>query len=73
MIIKITSQIVDRPTVPFQSGFPMMAIGPTNCGKSYWINQLLKNDMFTQPAASILYCYRVYQDFCNKMCDNPSI
>ena len=49
---------MDRtPTVPFQSGSPMMVIGPTNCDKMYWINQLLENDMFTQPVASILYCY----------------
>ena len=59
--------------VPFQSGSPMIVIGQTNCGKMYWINQLLENDMFTQPVASILYCYGLYQDFCNKMHDNPSI
>ena len=65
---------MDRtPTVPFQSGSPMMVIGPMNCGKTYWINQLLENDMFTQPVASILYCYGVYQDFYNKMHNNPSI
>ena len=41
---------MDRtPTVPFQSGSPMMVIGPTNCSKTYWINRLLENDMFTQP------------------------
>ena len=59
--------------VPFQSGSPMMVIGPTNCGKTYWINRLLENDMFTQPVSSILYCYGVYQEFYNKMHDNPSI
>ena len=65
---------MDRtPTVPFQSGSPMMVIGPTNCGKTYWINRLLENDMFTQPVASILYCYGVYQDFYNQMRNNPSI
>ena len=65
---------MDRtPTVPFQSGSPMMVIGPTNCGKTYWINRLLENDMFTQPVASILYCYGVYQDFYYQMRDNPSI
>ena len=42
-------------------------------GKMYWINRLLENDMFTQPVASILYCYGVYQDFYNQMHDNPSI
>ena len=45
--------------VPFQSGSPMMVIGATNCGRTHWINQLLENDMFTYPVASILYCYRV--------------
>ena len=59
--------------IPFQLGSPMMVIGPTNYGKTYWINRLLENDMFTQPVASILYCYGVYQEFYNKMCDNPSI
>ena len=39
----------------------------------YWINLLFENVMFTQPVASILYCYGVYQDFYNKMHDNPSI
>ena len=49
---------MDRtPMVPFQLGSPMMVIGPTNCGKTYWINQLLENDMFAQPVASILYCH----------------
>ena len=42
---------MDRPTVPFQSDSPMMVIDPTNCGKTYWINRLLENDMFTQPVA----------------------
>ena len=64
---------MDRPMVPFQSGSPMMVIGPTNCSKTYWINRLLENDMFTQPVASILYWYGVYRDFYNKMHDNPSI
>ena len=30
---------MDRtPMVPFQSGSPMMVIGPMNCDKMYWIN-----------------------------------
>ena len=65
---------MDRtPTLPFHSGSPMMVIGHTNCGKTYWINHFLENDMFTQPVASILYCYGVYQDFYNQMRNNPSI
>ena len=51
----------------------MMIIGPTNCGKTYWINCLLTNDMFTQLVASILNCYSVYQEFFNTMREDPSI
>ena len=64
---------VNKPTVPFLAGSPMMVIGPTNCGKTYWICRLLENDMFTEPVASILYCYGVYQDFYDYMRDNPNI
>ena len=45
----------------------MMVIGPTNCGKMHWINQLLENDMFTEPVNSVLYCYGVYQEFFDSM------
>ena len=62
-----------KPVVPFQAASSMMVIGPTSCGKMHWINQLLKNDMFMQPISSILYCYSVYQDFFNKMCQEPNI
>ena len=61
------------PMVPFSIGFSYDGHRFSNCGKTYWINRLLENDMFTQPVASILYCYRVYKEFYNKMCDNPSI
>ena len=62
-----------KPIIPFQAGSPMMIIGPTNCGKTYWINHLLTNDMFTQLVASILYCYGMYQEFFNTMREDPSI
>lgn len=50
-----------RPVVPFQSGSPMMVVGPTNSGKTYWVRRLLSHDMFTEPVKSILYCYGVDQ------------
>ena len=59
-----------KPVVPFQATSPMMVIGLTNCRKTHWINQLLKNDKFTQSVSSISYCYGVYQDFFNKMDPN---
>lgn len=62
-----------KPIVAFMAGSPMMVIGPTNCGKTYWINRLLENDMFTQPVASILYCFGVNQDYYRTMQNNPSI
>ena len=48
-----------RPLVPFQAGSPIMVVGPTASGKTYWTNKLLSNDMFTQPVAFVLYCYSV--------------
>ena len=54
------------PLIPFHSGSPIIISGPTGCGKTYWIHKLLKNDMFTEPVASILYCYGVYQDYFKK-------
>ena len=63
-----------KPIVPFQATSPMMVIGPTNCRKMHWINQLFKSDMFMQPISSILYCYSVYQDFFfDKMHQDPDI
>ena len=51
----------------------MIVIGLMNCGKMHWINRLLENDMFTQPVSSILYCYSIYQQFFDKMHNNPNI
>ena len=62
-----------KPIILLQARLPMMITGPTNCGKTYWINCLLTNDMFTQPVASILYCYSMYQEFFNTMKEDPSI
>lgn len=64
---------MNKPTISFLAGSPMMVVGPTNCGKTHWINRLLENDMFTEPVSSILYCYGVYQDFFHTMQTNPSI
>ena len=61
-----------KPTVPFQARSPMMIVGPINCSKTHWINQLLQNKMFTEPVNSILYCYGVYQEFFNSMHNNIS-
>ena len=55
------------PLVPFHSGSPIMVSGPTSSGKTYWTNKLLSNQMFTEPIASVLYCYGVYQDYYDEM------
>ncbi len=53
--------------VPFQAGSPIMVSGPTGSGKTYWTHKLLTHDMFTEPVASVLYCYGVYQDYFDTM------
>ena len=58
---------MNTPLVPFQAGSPIMIAGPTGSGKTFWTNKLLKNQMFTEPVSSVLYCYGVYQTFYNKM------
>ena len=55
------------PLVPFQAGSPIMVAGPTASGKTYWTNKLLSNSMFTQPVASVLYCYGIWQDYFEEM------
>lgn len=56
-----------EPIVPFVAGSPIMVSGPTGSGKTYWTNKLLSANMFTQPVASVLYCYGVYQPFYDTM------
>ena len=58
---------MNTPLVPFQAGSPIMIAGPTGSGKTFWTDKLLKNQMFTEPVSSVLYCYGVYQTFYNKM------
>ena len=58
---------MNTPLVPFQAGSPIMIAGPTGSGKTFWTNKLLKNQMFTEPVSSVLYCYAVYQTLYNKM------
>ena len=60
-----------RPVIPFQSGSPIMIAGPTNSGKTVWVNRLLSHDMFTEIPKSILYCYGVFQKFFEEMKTNP--
>ena len=61
-----------KPVVSFQASSPMMVVGSTNCGKMHWIHQLLENDMFMELVNSILYCYGVYKEFFDSMCENIS-
>ena len=55
------------PMVAFQSGSPMMIVGPTNSGKTFWVRRLLSHQMFTEPIHSILYCYGVHQSAFDNM------
>ena len=65
--IQINVFKMTTPVIPFQAGSPIMISGPTGSGKTFWTHRLLKNDMFTEKVASILYCYGVYQPFFDKM------
>ena len=58
---------MDTPLVSFHAGSPIMISGPTGSGKTYWTHKLLTNKMFTEPVASVLYCYGVYQECYNQM------
>ena len=58
---------MDTTLVPFHAGSPIMVAGPTSSGKTYWTHKLLTHNMFTEPVASVLYCYGVFQDYFNQM------
>jgi len=59
--------------VPFNAGSPIMVSGPTGSGKTYWTHRLLRENMFTQPISSVLYCYGVYQNYFERMKDIANI
>lgn len=49
--------------VPFEAGSPMVVSGPTGSGKTFWTYKLLREGLFTETPASIMYCYGVHQPF----------
>jgi len=57
------------PVVPFKAGSPMFIAGPSNSGKTFWVQNLLTNAqvMFDRPPTSITYCYSVYQPLYDSM------
>ena len=59
--------MTNTPSVPFQAGSPIIILGPTGSGKTYWTHKLLSNEMFTESVSSILYCYGVYQTYFDEM------
>lgn len=63
------AKIKSSAVVPFAIGSPMIVAGPSNCGKTRWVEKLLKQApfMFSEPPVSILYCYGVFQDLFNQM------
>ena len=46
---------------PFVAGSPIIVAGPTGSGKTKWVQKCLKQNLFTQTAQSVLYCYGVKQ------------
>ncbi len=62
--------------LPFHAGSAMIVAGPTNSGKTFWVQQLLEkvNGMFDRQPSSVLYCYSVYQplyDVMKEKCPIP--
>ena len=54
---------------PFESQSTISVIGPSKCGKSVFVSNLLKNKskIFTSPAYKIWYCYGAYQTLFDTM------
>lgn len=61
------------PVVAFQSGSPILLAGPTNSGKTRWVNRLLSHQMFTEKMESIHYFYGVYDKFYTEMKNSSHI
>ena len=53
--------------IPITAGSPIMISGPTGSGKTYFVHQLLSENMFTENIATVLYCYGVYQNYFDTM------
>ena len=48
--------------VPIRAASPVLVAGPTNSGKTRWVQRLLSlPGTFSRPVTSILYCYGIYQ------------
>ena len=62
-----------RTKLPFTAGSTIMISGPTSSGKTYWVKRLIKENMFTETIASVLYCYGVYQKSYEEFEDNNKI
>jgi hypothetical protein len=59
--------------VPIGAGSPVLIAGPTNSGKTHWVNKMLGSDLFSEPIQSILYCYGAYQQFFEEIKSNQDI
>lgn len=55
--------------VPFHTPTTFLLAGPSQCGKSTWIRQLIesKDVMFTQPPKKVIYAYSAWQPMFEEM------
>ena len=58
-------------SLPFETPTTMMLAGPTQSGKSYWVNKLIshKENMFESTPIIVVYCYRAWQKMFETMTD----
>lgn len=65
----ICSSTMDAVRLPFIHPATFLVCGPTSCGKSTWVFQLLRhaNEMITPPPQRIVYCYGEWQSEYNML------
>ena len=63
---------LDEVTIPFQHPFMLTICGPSQCGKTYWINKLFfhLDEMIEPKIEKVIYLYTTYQPIYDKMKEN---
>lgn len=56
--------MIDIHEIQFKHPFCMTVAGPSQCGKTHFVSELLKcyNNLFTPAPSKLIYCYSEWQD-----------